>query len=602
MASEQRDELLLAYQRELLYLRRQGAEFAARYPKIAARLDLAGDHCADPHVERLIESFAFLNARVQRQLDGEFPHFTSSLLNILYPHFLEPVPSMSIARFEADPDQGLPLSGYDLPVHSRLFAQTATGSLCRFRTAYPVTLWPIAVTEAQIENTERYAFLDQIPAALSVLRVRLQAQKAAFSQLTLDRLRFFLNGEGQTAYALYDLLFSATISVALLIDGKPEPVFLSPEAITPVGLERDEAVLPSPPHGQPGYRLLQEYFVFPEKFLFFDLKLPEIRQADKVVDVLILLSEAPRRRLSVSADTFALGCAPIVNLFPKTTEPVRFDQRQLEYPLVADKREERTTEIHSILSVSSSADPSFTDTIAPFFSFTHPADDDTHQAFYQARREPMVRRDVPGTEMYISFCDLRFQPKLPPVQTVYAHTLCTNRDLAEQMPAGALLQIEEAAPLREITCLRKPTPQIDLPLGGRGLWLLISQLSINHLSLTGGAESLHALHEILRLYRFSPDSSNENQVMGITQMNCRPVLRHVGQDAWRGFCQGLEVTLTFEESLYVGNSALLLSAVLGRFFGLYAAVNSFTQLVVKSNQRQGVWKRWQPMAGDQSIL
>ena len=175
MSSDARDELLRAYQRELSYLRHMGAEFAARYPKIAARLDLSADACADPHVERLIESFAFLTARLQRQIDNEFPQFTGALLNVLYPHLLQPVPSMSVAQFEVDPEQGLPLSGFTVPRGARLFAQTETGAVCRFRTAAPVTLWPVELTSAQLEGTESYPFLDRYPKGIAMLRLRLAA-------------------------------------------------------------------------------------------------------------------------------------------------------------------------------------------------------------------------------------------------------------------------------------------------------------------------------------------------------------------------------------------------------------------------------------------
>lgn len=604
MASEQRDELLRAYQRELVYLRQAGAEFAARYPKIAARLDLAGEECADPHVERLIESFAFLTARIQRQLESEFPNFTSALLSVLYPNLQEPVPSMSIARFEVDLDQGLPLTGFDVPRHSRLFADTDTGATCRFRTSYPVKLWPVQVVEAQFQSPESFPFLDNHPVgrrAVGVLRLRLQAQRVSFTQLDLTRLRFFLNAEGPVAYALYDLLMGAALDVVTLKDGK-DPVFQGIDTLRPVGLERDEAVLQAPAHALPEYRLVQEYFVFPEKFLFLDLDLPEARRAQRQLDVLVLLSEAPSRRVAIDADTFALGCTPIVNLYPKTTEPIRLDHRQSEYLLLADKRDERTTEIHSILSMSASSDPEHPDRVAPFFSFTHPSDGEDHRAFYCVRRQAAVRKDLPGTDMFVSFVDLDFAPGMPPEQTVYAHTLCTNRDLAQQMPAGAALQIEEAAPLSEIVCLRKPTRQVDVPLGGRALWMLISQLSLNHLSLSDGEHSLSAFQEILRLYRATAHSTNENQILGITSLRARPVLRHVGQDAWRGFCQGLEITIEFDEALYVGGSALMMSSVLSRFFGLYAHVNSFTQLVVRGTQRQGVWKRWPAMVGAQGIL
>lgn len=602
MASDLRDDLLLAYQRELNYLRERGAEFASRYPKIAARLDLGPDQSTDPHVERLIESFAFLTARIQRQLESEFPQFTSSLLSVLYPHFQEPVPSMSIAHIEADPEQGLPLSGYPLPPFVRLFTQTESGTPCRFMTTYPVTLWPIRVTEAAIDTVDRYPFLDAHPKVLSVLRVRIETEGPEFKELTLDRLRFYLNGDGQTPYALYELLIGSALGVAVLKDGQSQGPIQPPSCIRPVGLEADEAVLQGPDHSLPEYRLLQEYFVFPEKFLFIDVDLPTAREASRSIDILFLLGEMPGRRMTIGTDTFLLGCTPIVNLFRKTSEPIRIDHRQHEYALIGDKREEDTTEIHSIVRVSSSADPGHPTTIEPFFSFRHPAESEHHRTFYYARRQPVVRRDLTGTEMYLSFVDLGFNISQPAQQTVYAHVLCTNRSLAAQIPAGAPLQIEEAAPLRSIVCLRKPTQQIDVPLGGRGLWLLISQLSINHLSLSDEPASLVGFQEILRLYRAAANASSENQIVGISRLSSRPALRQVGADAWRGFCQGLEITVEFDETLYVGNSALMMSSVLSRFFGLYASVNSFTELVVRSAQRQGVWKRWQPMAGAQRIL
>jgi type VI secretion system protein ImpG len=198
--------------------------------------------------------------------------------------------------------------------------------------------------------------------------------------------------------------------------------------------------------------------------------------------------------------------------------------------------------------------------------------------------------------------DLRYSPTQPAVQTVFAHTLCTNRDLAAQMPARARLHLEDAAPVREVSMLTKPTAQVSPPLGGAALWQFVSHLSLNHLSLIGGAESRDALREILRLYRMTPTSATENQVIGLAELGCRPKTLQIGRDGWRGFVHGQEVSVHFDESMYVGHSALMMSAVLSRFFALYTAVNSFTQLVVRSRQRQEEWKRWPPLAGAQNLL
>jgi type VI secretion system protein ImpG len=603
MQASGREDFLEYYKRELTYLREMGAIFSRQYPKIAARLELGRDQAADPQVERLLESFAFLTARIQHQLDSEFPEIPSALLGVLYPHLLNPVPSMAIAQFEVDPTQGQLTSGYEIPPHTPLFAQTSEGLTCRFRTCYPVTLWPIEVAYAGFESTDQFDFLDAVAQVATVLRIRLQVRGAAFRELSMRRLRFHLHGEQAVVHELYQLLFCHVVGLVLLPDNEQRPVWLPKEAIAPVGFEPEEAALPYPRQAHPGYRLLQEYFAFPEKFLFVDVSHLDRQHADSACDLLMLLTELPRAHAVVTRQTFRLGCTPIINLFRKTTEPIRLDHRQTEYRLIPDMRRERTTEIHSILSVSASSDAAEeTTSFEPFYSFHHRLAAKHHQAFWHARRVPTERQDLPGTAVYLSFLDLDFQPSLPPVQTVFAHTLCTNRRLAEQLPAGARLQIEEAAPLAWIAGLGKPTPQLDPPLRGATLWRLVSHLALNHLSLDDGPDALPALREILRLYCVADQASDHQQIMGITDMVCRRVVRRLGPEAWRGFCRGTEVTLTFDEAMYAGSSPLLFAAVLHRFFALYASVNTFTQLHMKTRQREEIRQQWPPMAGAQIVL
>lgn len=600
MASQ--DELLERYQRELTYLRQMGAGFAARYPKIAARLDLSDDQCADPHVERLIEAFAFLTARLQHRLDGQFPELSAGVLGVLYPQFTTPLPSMAIARFEVDPERGRALGGYTLPAGTPLFAHTQAGQVCRFRSCYPVELWPLRIASAQLVSADELPILDSHANVARVIRLRIEGEGVRLSELGVRRLRLHLAGEGRAVGALYDLLSAALVEVLVLPDGAQEPLRCPPRCLRPVGFDAAEAVIPAPPSAHPAFRLLQEYFTFPQKFHFFDLELPDLGGAGERVEVLLLLSSGPRVAISVDESNFRLGCAPIINLFPRTTEPIRLDHRRCEYLLVPDKRQERTTEIHSVLAVSEVSDPAWPEVIEPFFSYRHPADGEQHRSFYSLRREPTGRPELPGTEVYLSFLDLGLSPRLPAAQTVYAHTLCTNRGLAAQMPVGAELQIEEVAPLLGISCLTKPTAQVDAPLGGWTLWRLVSHLSLNHLSLSEGPEALRALREILQLYRMSGDPSIDQQLLGLVGLSSRRVVRRIGADAWRGYCKGLEVTLEIDEARYVGLSPLLLSAVLSRFLSMYAAINSFVEVVVTSNKRQGVWKRWPPMAGEQPLL
>jgi len=464
------------------------------------------------------------------------------------------------------------------------------------------------VVQAQFESADQFDFLRRSGMQVAtVLRLQLAPRGTTLAEMKLDRLRFHLRGEAATVNALYEQLFCNVAGVALFPEKGDVPVHLPADSILPVGFGADEEVLPYPEHAHPAYRLIEEYFLFPQKYHFFDLANLDRRPAGNLLDILILLHRIPRQKMVIDRETFSLGCTPVVNLFRKTTEPIRLDQSQSEYRLVPDVRRERTHEIHSILSVSSSSNPlERSQLIDPFFSFQHRHDGGGHRAFWHAHRGPASRADLPGTEMSLSFVDLDFRPIDPPSKTVFAHTLCTNRDLAVQLRAGAELQIESAAPLHGISCLDKPTYPAYPPLEGATLWGLISNLSLNYLSLAGGEKSLEALREILRLHSFSDAPSIHQQVQGIREMETRSTVARVHHDDWRGFCYGMQITLKFDEGLYVGSSPFLLGSVLRHFFGLYASVNSFTQLVIHSLQRdsegEGEWKRWPPLAGRQQVI
>jgi type VI secretion system protein ImpG len=599
----EQESLLPYYNAEITYLRRDGGAFARRYPRVGGRLELSADQAADPHVERLIESFALLTARLQRRMDSELPEITAALLGALYPHLVNAIPPLAIARFDVDHDQGQFTTGYEIPIATPLFAQADSGLTCRFRTCYPVTLWPLEITSAGFESPAQFEFLDHSADVASVLRLRLKSLGPKLQELDLRKLRFYLHGDAILVNTIYELLFCHAIRVALLPAAATRPSYLPPECILPVGFEPADEVIPYPSNALPAYRLLQEYFAFPQKYHFFDLTRLEAGLSGQTFDILILLDRVPPPRLAVDRGAFVLGCTPIVNLYRKTTEPIRIDHRSHEYRLDPDMRRERTTEIHSILSVSAASNPAEeAHVVDPFYSFRHCLDGRARRAFWYARRMPTGREDLPGTDVLMSFVDLDFNPMMPPHQVVYAHALCTNRNFAAQLPAGAALQIEGSAPLKGIVCLDKPTAAIYPPLGGRTLWYLISNLSLNYLSLSGGGGSLEALREILRVYSFSDQPSTHQQVQGVREMSCRRVTSRIGREPWRGFCQGTEVTLTFDESLYVGKGAFLLGSVLNRFLPLYASINSFTQLIVRSEQREGEWKRWPAMAGLQQVL
>jgi type VI secretion system protein ImpG len=610
MAARGTPEFLDYFARELHYIREGGAEFAKNYPKVAARLNIAGHHCGDPHVERLIESFAYLTAKLQHHIDSELPELTSALLGVLYPQYASPIPSMAIASM-VFPKGAKPTSAAVVPKLTPLFAEAQGGPTCRFRTCYPVELWPITVKGADVVAPETLDITTsdkdrQKPVA--ALRIKLETAEIPFRKLAeegdpkhrLRKLRFFMNGDNTAMSQLYDLLFASAGKV--LITGGDRSGAISEGAIHPVGFADDEDALPYPEHAHHGYRIIQEYFAFPEKFHFFDIELG-LLPAGRTCDIVILLGQRPPASVGIRNTTFLLGCTPIINLFTKITEPIRVDHRRPEYRLVPDARRERTTEIHSIKDVTATA-PVDAKTVIyePFFSYVHRARGEEPSAFWHARRVPSERKDIPGTDVYLSFVDLDFKPQRPPSEAVYATVLCTNRDLSSEMSPNVKLELERSGPPVSITCHTTPTPQQHVPLGGQALWRLVSNLSLNHLSLSGGASGKNALREILRSYLFADSPQADRQIASIEEMSSEIVTRRVSGSAWRGFCRGTEVTMTVDEDKLKGSSAILLGSVLSRFFSLYAHINSFTELVLRSQSRQEEWKRWPPTAGEKALL
>jgi type VI secretion system protein ImpG len=603
------DDLLTYYERELSFVRQIGAEFAAKYPKMAGRLLLEADRSADPHVERLIQAFAFLAARIQHKIDDEFPEITDALLSVLYPHYLAPLPSLSIVQFVLDPDQGKLSGGYRIERGAMLASQRVNGEPCRFRTCYPVCLWPVEVASARLETPDRGGSSVRAAAAI---RLELRCLGGTtFAQLELDRLRFFLQGESQLVHALYELLLHNTRQVQLRpIEPRKglQPVVLSPDCLRAVGFSPEEGLLPYTPRSFLGYRLLQEYFTFPEKFFFVDLG--ELDRAARAgfserMEVLILLDRMPRLEQPINAGTFRLGCTPIVNLFEQIAEPIRLDRTQSEYCVIPDLRRRHATEVYSIDTVTSTS-PYLQEPLhfRPFYSFKHAAAREQQQAFWYATRRPSQQKWDAGTEVYLSLVDLNFQPKLPAVETLTIHTTCSNRDLPGKLPFGGesgYFELEGAAPIkRQVRCLTKPTQTIRPPLRRGAQWRLISHLSLNYLSICDGGRE--ALQEILRLYDFSDSPVIQQHIAGITNVTSRRVVGRPPSMPWNGLCRGLEVSIEFDEEMYVGSGVFLFASVLEKFLGLYASLNSFSQLIATTQQRTEPLKRWPPRAGEQILL
>src|SRR5581483_6332988 len=415
-----RDDLLLYYDRELTYLRQMGQLFAAKYPKIASRLVLEADKCDDPHVERLIEAFAFLAARVHLKIDDEFPEITEALLSIVYPHLIRPIPSMSIVEFSLDLEQGKLSTGFDIPRDSVLYSKPVDGVPCKFRTCYDTTLWPLGVAHAEWQSPDRLPPAVKAGSAAGAVRLELRCgQDVEFPKLGMDRLRFFLSGESGFVHTLYELLCCNLMRIVVR-DPTPgsrvKPVTLAPSCLRPVGFEADEGMVPYSPRSFIGYRLLQEFFSFPEKFFFIELTgLEEVWAAGfkANAELIFLFSRFEREgrhealEAGVSVRTFRIGCTPVVNLFAQTAEPILLDQQKYEYPIVPDVRRPNAMEIFSVDEVASiSHQKQEIVKFQPFYSFRHAAVAEKQETFWLANRRASGRPNDDGTDVYLSLVDL----------------------------------------------------------------------------------------------------------------------------------------------------------------------------------------------------
>jgi type VI secretion system protein ImpG len=612
------DKLLAHYNRELAYIRKMAAEFAKSNPGLAEHLRISQDRVEDPHVSRLIEAFAYINARTRQKIDDDFPEITDAYLDVLYPHYLAPFPSSAIVQFKLNQGQFELTDGHKIGRGSAILTEPVDGEPCRFRTCYPVTLWPMAVRDAGFYNPSHPPPKTEFNSrAKAVLRIVLKSysDKIHFSQFKLGPLRFFLNGHVPLMHQFYESLLNNALGIAVTAgSGDKSPVVLPKTALQPVGFERDEGLIDYTPRSFLGYRLLSEYAVFPEKFLFVDLHGLSANVLDKVgsgpeLELYVFLDRESRElQDNVSAETLALGCTPIANLFKKRAEPIRLSHRQSEYRIVPDERLPAHFEIHSVDRVTAVSPDGDEVEYLPFYSIKHQQAREEQRKFWYAARRPADDRggDMDsGTELFLSIVDLDFQPAEVDEWTLSIETTCVNRDLPGRFNFGGgepRLQLEHGSPLVDLLCMTAPTRTHRQELGHAAQWRLISHLSLGHLSLTAREDGAEALREILRLYNLRSSDEFESVITGLRTLRTRRVVGRVGGPVSAGFCRGVEVTLGFDEEKFVGHGLFLFASVLERFLALYSSINSFTKTVATTNRRESPLRSWPPRAGEKVLL
>lgn len=609
------DELLPYYEKELAFIRQMGAEFSKEHPKIAGRLGINSDTIEDPHVSRLIESFAYLNARIQHKLDDDFPELSDALLSVLFPHYQRPIPAMSITQFVPDREQLE--SCYHIPKDTLLETGQFQGENCRFSTIYPTDLLPIEVKAASLMGRPfTTPGSREIKGAESVLKLSLKtfSQQISFAELKPEKLRFYLKGQAQHINPLYQFMLSDCINVVLaLSEADTSPIFLGKDIIKPVGFSAEEGLLPYPPASFIGYRLLTEYFSFPEKFMFLDIS--EIANhipsnAGDTLELYIYLSASDiELEHNITEQTFALGCTPVINLFEYRSDPIKLEHTRQDYKVIPDTRRPLGYEVYSINRVIASTPAGEQEDFHPLYGLSHGYhDNDKHSFWFSSRqhaKQSAEDRDG-GSDVFISFVDLNFNPNLPDDRTINIETTCSNRDLPAKLPYTfdhpRLQCVDGSPPCKKIGFLMQPSITLRPPLRNHARWRLISHLNLNHLSLTGGDDATQALQEILRLYDFKDSAATRALIDSIVEIHTKPVSAPLHIDGHATLCRGIEVTITLDDSQLAGSSTYLFASVLEHFFSLYCSINSFSRVLIKLRNKEGYLKKCPPRSGEKILL
>lgn len=613
-------DLYSYYERELEFMRDLAGEFAHNYPHVAARLDLERHRCDDPHVERLIESFCLIAARIQHRLDADFPEVTQSLLNLVYPHYLRPIPAMSIMQFRLSPAEMSRAERLQIDAHTEI---EIGDELCKFQTCYPVDLWPISVANATVLEAADLPHWSRAsnPSAGILLQM---VSNQPFAQLEeLGSLRFYLAGAGHTPYTLYELIFDNCQGILLRDSDAHRPLALPRSVLRPVGFSMEQGILPYEDRSFLGYRLLHEYCSFPNKFLFFDLgELHCVQEAQygNQMEILILLDCRTRRteelsslRRTVTAENFLLGCTPLVNLFPHAAEQIKLDHTKPEYQVIPDNDRSRSLEIYSIDRVVSRETGTWRkQTYEPFCSFRH-TETREERAFWHATRRPS--RGKSGTEVFLSLVNLDLQPVQTEDEILEIRTTCTNRDLPREL-AFTLAFGEVPFPDNRVETrfVHRPTHALYPPLERDLDWRVISLFGLNYLSLADPHSSdpqsgANGLRELLTLYNFSEDPAVLARIRSITGVSSQPTRARItfqrGNERAPVFCHGLAIDMELSSDSASGFNPFLFVSVLERFFALFSPINSFTQLTARlttTDPRGRATWQWPPRNGERAFL
>lgn len=610
-------------------MKEMAGEFAEKHPKIASRLGMHGVEVADPFVERLIEAFCFLSARTQLKLDAEFPKFTQRLLDIVYPNYNAPTPSMGVVQLVPNSKEGDLTQGYLVPKNSTFHTKILPGenSRCEFRNGQEVMLWPIEITEVRLTsippdmpNLEKHRI--QSSRLKGALRIRLKLHDdKVFSQLTsLDRLPLYIDGDERIVSHLFELLH--TSHVAMIIrsgDEKDRDVVISQHPLAFEGLSPDQTLLPLSWNMFHGHNLIHEYFTCRQRFYFFTLTQLSAglkNNHTSEAELIVLLDRLPQELIGhVDPSKFLLFCTPVINLFPKIVDRIEVNRALNAFHVVPDRSRPLDFEVFSVNKVlGQQAEKNEEVVFNPLYQTRH-CDSGNFGRYFSIQREARIREDgrrkydtrTPylGTEVFVSLVDQQEAPYADRIRYLTVEAMVTNRDLPRLIAKsdGYDLSMPDAVPILGASFICQPSaPRAPFALG-ESAWRLIRQLSFNYLPLSdmehnSGGESLR---NMLRLFLNGSDHQSNAQVDSLIGCKTEPVTRRLPGEGLLVYGRGIRCMLTVDEQGFSGISPYLFGLIMENYLSRHASINVFTETELHSMQR-GKVAGWPGRPGKRGAL
>ncbi len=610
------DDILPYYEREHARTALMVDEFIEQYPQLAGVLGFDGNDCSDPSVQRIVAAMVMMGASILKLLEDNYPQFTGSLLSMNFPHFTEPFPSTSIARFDYSAADAKTVANVTtVPRGACLHATAQQDVICKFATVYPVTVAPVRIDSVHFADIQAVSHGGPLVAgAMAVIDIVIAGIGAtqSLADLRLSSLRVYIDGDPSLRASVRDLLFMHTLA-AYVAAGDGAWLQLAQVPLAPVGFGSDEAVIPFRATSHPAYRILLEYFACPEKFNFFDVDMGVLcghlpigarrLQLRLAVGTIAPDSSTARTLRSLSHKNFLLACTPVVNLFPRAASPVDLTHTKAEYTVLACAEHPAAYEIHSVSAVRMLRDTpkgAALTVFHPYYSLRHGMAGGRKGHYYTTRRDAALVGISPGHETRVALVDSDFDPLAVETATVSIDLCCTNRDLPSLLPtgqAGGDLRLEDRTNVHPVRLLRRPTPTYRFSQAAQ--WRLIAQIALSEQALTDA--TLEAFTELLMLHNLPQSNATLRQIGGVTGFT-RTSARAWMPDAHGGArVHGVGVRMTVDESAFVGSGIHVFAQVIDHFFGQYAQLNTFIQLTVVSHATGKELIRCAPRSGTANL-